>query len=131
MYAFDPNRRPPTLRCSVATHMNQRDLDLFTVPYTMMPALDRATAQESADLARLRGIKRKGGPLTQAEESQLLWAAEALRNDENMIYAAALTALPAIRRIGELDPKRVEFYMAVARQGYGDCVEAVPSNWPG
>lgn len=114
----------------VSTHMDQNALDLFTVPYTTLPAMDAANRQEAVDLARLRGIKRTGGPLTQAEESQLLWAVEALRNDDNMIYAAATSALPAIRRIGGLDPARVAFYMAVARSAYGDCVKPVPANWP-
>jgi hypothetical protein len=114
----------------VPTHMDQDTLDLFTVPYTTLPAMDAATRQEAADLARLRGIKRAGGALTQAEESQLLWAVEALRNDDNMIYAAATSALPAIRRLGRLDRERVSFYMNVARSAYGDCVKDVPSNWP-
>jgi hypothetical protein len=114
----------------VSTHMDQDALDLFTVPYTTLPAMDSANRQEAVDLARLRGIKRTGGPLTQAEESQLLWAVEALRNDDNMIYAAATSALPAIRRIGPLDPKRLSFYMKVARSAYGDCVKDVASNWP-
>ena len=76
------------------------------------------------------GLKRTGGPLNQAEESQLLWAVEALRNDDNMIYAAATSALPAIRRIGPLNPDRVSFYMNIARSAYGDCVKQVPANWP-
>jgi hypothetical protein len=114
----------------VSTHMDQDALDLFTVPYTTLPAMDAANRQEAADLARLRGVKHTGGPLTQAEESQLLWAVEALRNDDNMIYAAATSALPAIRRIGQLEPERVAFYMNVARSAYGDCVKPVPLKWP-
>jgi hypothetical protein len=114
----------------VSTHMDQDALDLFTVPYTTLPAMDAANRQEAADLARLRGLKRTGGSLSQAEESQLLWAVEALRNDDNMIYAAATSALPAIRRIGPLDAKRVAFYMDVARSAYGGCVKDVPANWP-
>ena len=114
----------------VSTHMDQAALDLFTVPYTTLPAMDAANRQEAVDLARLRGLKRTGGPLNQAEESQLLWAVEALRNDDNMIYAAATSALPAIRRIGPLNPDRVSFYMNIARSAYGDCVKQVPANWP-
>lgn len=114
----------------ISTHMDQDAIDLFTVPYTTLPAMDAANRQEAVDLARLRGVKRTGGPLTRAEESQLLWAVEALRNDDNMIYAAATSALPAIRRIGSLDPDRVSFYMNVARSAYGNCVKDVPPNWP-
>jgi hypothetical protein len=114
----------------VATHMGPEALDLFTVPYTTLPAMDAANRQEAVDLARLRGLKRTGGKLTQAEETQLLWGVEALRNDDNMIYAAATSALPAIRRIGPLDLQRVSFYMNVARSAYGDCVKPVPRNWP-
>jgi hypothetical protein len=114
----------------VSTHMDQDELDRFTVPYTTLPAMDRATEQEAADLSRLRGIKHNGSALNQAEESQLLTAVEALKNDDNMIYAATRSALPAIRKIGELDRDRVSFYMDVARSAYGGCVRDVPPTWP-
>jgi len=114
----------------VWTHLDQDQQDLFTVPYTTLPAMELANRQEAMDLARLRGIKRAGGALTQAEESQLLTAAEALRNDDNTIYAAAQTALPSIRRIGKINQARVDFYMKIARSAYGSCVKEVPAHWP-
>lgn len=116
----------------VTTHMGPGELDRFTVPYTTLPAMDAANRQEAADLARLRGIRHEGaGRLWPVEETQILSAVEALRNDENMIYAAAVSALPAIRKIGPLDQGRIDFYMGVARSAYGDCVRPVPENWPG
>lgn len=114
----------------VWTHMEQEEQDRFTVPYTTLPTIDAANRQEALDLARLRGLKHNGGPLTQAEESQLLTAVEALRNDENSIFAATQSALPAIRRIGTLNPERVAFYMGIARSAYGTCVRNVPASWP-
>jgi len=114
----------------VSTRMTQDELELYTVPYTMLPQMDALNRQEAIDLARLRGFKRAGGPLTQAEESQILSAAEALRNGDNSIYTAAMFALPAIRRIGELDPKRVAFYMDVARSAYGNCIKDAPPDLP-
>lgn len=112
------------------THMSQQQQDRFTVPYTTMPTMDALNRQEAMDLARLRGFTHNGGPLTKAEESQLLTAAEALRNDNGSIYAAAQSALPAIRRVGDINKDRIDFYMGIARSAYGNCPRAVPANWP-
>lgn len=114
----------------VSTRMTQDELERYTVPYTMLPQMDALNRQEAVDLARLRGFKRAGGSLTQAEESQILSAAEALRNDDNAIYTAATFALPAIRRIGPIDRHRIAFYMNVARSAYGDCIKDVPPDLP-
>lgn len=109
----------------VSTRMTQDELERYTVPYTMLPLMDDLNRQEAMDLARLRGFKRAGGTLTQAEESQILSAVEALRNDDNSIYTAAMFALPAMRRIGPIDRNRIAFYLNVARTAYGDCIKEV------
>jgi len=116
----------------VAPHMKPDELNIFLDAYSAIPSMDRVNAAESADLARLRALKRSGGALSGYEQSEVLAAVEALRNDEEEMWNAAKTALPAIARLdGRIDPTRTAQFMATARAAYGDCVKDLPPGWSG
>ena len=116
----------------VAPHMKPDELNIFLDAYSAIPTMDRVNAAEAADLARLRALKRSGGRLTQYEEAEVLAGVEALRNDEEQMWTAAKTALPAIARLdGRIDPQRTQKFMATARAAYGDCVQDLPPGWSG
>ena len=116
----------------VAPHMKPAELSIFLDAYSAIPSMDRVNAAESADLARLRALKRNGGALSGYEQSEVLVAVEALRNDEELMWTGAKTALPAIARLdGQIDPERTEKFMDTARKAYGDCVTDLPPGWSG
>ncbi|HKO69956.1 MAG TPA: hypothetical protein VJV58_03385 [Bradyrhizobium sp.] len=128
---FDSLAHDAANTSDVATHMPQAQLDLYNTPYYLIPLMDRTHAQEMADWPRLRALKRTGGPLSEAESSQLLLAVEVLRNDERMMWVASKLVMPTMRALGgELDPARTQMFMASARRHYGACVKDLPLNFP-
>lgn len=117
---------------AVAPHMKPDELNIFLDAYSAIPMMDRVNAAEAADLARLRALKRSGGALSGYEQSEVLAADEALRNDEEQMWTGAKTALPAIARLdGHIDFARTAQFMATARAAYGDCVKNLPRGWSG
>jgi hypothetical protein len=115
----------------VAAHMEQEDRNDFDEAYAAIPLMDKTSAQEAADLARLRALKRSGGRLEQYEEAEVLAGVEALRNDDRMMWVSAKTAFDAMHRLGgRLDPKRLKLFMDNARDHYGACVKDLPNGWP-
>jgi len=59
-----------------------------------------------------------------------LEAVEALRSDEQIIWLRVQAKLPLLMNMGPLDQKRVQHFMANARQHYGTCVKDLPADWP-
>ena len=114
----------------VAAHMAPDELDDFTVAYAVMPLMDATSRKEAADVARLRALRRSGGPLSEFEAHEVLGAVEALRNDDHQMWDAARWAMPAISRLGTLDQGRIDRFMANARRYYGNCVRDLPPDWP-
>jgi hypothetical protein len=115
----------------VAAHMPENDRNAFDEAYAAIPLMDKTSAQEAADLARLRALKRSGGPLEQYEEAEVLAGVEALRNDDRMMWVSAKSAFDAMHRLqGRLDPKRMKLFMDNARDHYGTCVRDLRPNWP-
>ncbi|HEU5482869.1 MAG TPA: hypothetical protein VFU80_07260 [Sphingomicrobium sp.] len=114
----------------VAAHMAPEELDDFTVAYAVMPLMDETSRKEAADVARLRALRRTGGALSEYEEMEVLGAVEALRNDEHQMYDAARWAMTPIKRLGPLDRARIERFMRMAREHYGDCIKGLPADWP-
>jgi hypothetical protein len=115
---------------AVAAHMEPDELDDFTTAYAVMPLMDQTSRKEAADVARLRALRRTGGPLSEYEQMEVLGAVEALRNDEHQMFDAARWAMPPIKRLGELDKGRIDHFMKAARERYGDCVRDLPRDWP-
>jgi hypothetical protein len=115
----------------VATHMDQDERNAFDEAYASMPLMDKTSAQEAADLARLRALKRTGGKLEQYEEAEVLAGVEALRNDDRMMWVSAKIAFDAMHKLhGRLDPGRMRLFMDNARDHYGACIKPLPDNWP-
>src|SRR5215208_3020465 len=73
----------------VAAHVEQEERNAFDEAYAPMPLMDKTSATEAADLARLRALKRIGGPLEQYEEAEVLAGVEALRNDDRIMWVSA------------------------------------------
>ena len=110
----------------IAAHMPPDELSALTTAYEIMPLLERTNAQEAADIARLKSLRRTGGALSDQEQAQVLQAVEALRYDDQIIWTRAQTKLPTLRRIGPFDPQRVAKFMADARDHYGACIKDLP-----
>jgi hypothetical protein len=55
--------------------------DLWAQAYAMMPMVDQTSALENADAAKIHALNHSGGPLTGAEQSDLLHGVEAVRAD--------------------------------------------------
>jgi hypothetical protein len=128
---YDSLAREDATASNVAAHMDPDELDDFTLAYAVMPRMNEIASREAADLARLRALRRTGGPLSEYEASEVLAGVEALRNDDHQMWDSARWALPAIKRLGQLDQGRVMHAMSKLREHYGDCVQDLSSDWPG
>lgn len=127
---YDSLARQDATASAVAAHMDPDELDDYTLAYAVMPLMDETSRKEAADVARLRALRRAGGPLSDYEEMEVLGAVEALRNDEHQMFDAARWAMPPIRRLGRLDQGRIDRFMGQARARYGNCVQELPADWP-
>jgi hypothetical protein len=114
----------------VASHMPENEFVTITSIYEVMPLLERTNTQEAQDLARLRAFRRTGGPVSDSEKDSLLQAIEALRAEDQIMWIKARIKIPQLRKIGPLDEGRVRFFMAKAREHYGDCVKDLPPDFP-
>jgi hypothetical protein len=115
----------------VPTHMSKAQDDLWTQAYGMMPMVDATNAAETIDAARLNALKRTGGPLSDAEQIQLLQAVETVRADGKRMMAGidwTMSVLPQLH--GTFDNMRVDTFMRSARLRYGACARDVPADWP-
>jgi len=127
---YDSLARNDATASQVAAHMNPEELDDFTLAYAVMPLMDDISRKEASDVARMRALRRTGGPLSEYEQMEVLAAVESLRNDEHQMFDAARWAMPPIKRLGELDKGRIDRFMRAAREHYGDCIRDLPADWP-
>jgi hypothetical protein len=110
--------------------MSPAALETWTRAYSAMPSMERTNDQEAQDLARLRGLRRTGGPLSEAEQTHALDAIEALRVEEHNMAHSAAYVLPDLRRLGAFDPARMKLFLDRARGWYGEaCVQNKPDGW--
>lgn len=127
---YDALAHDDATHAGVADHMSQAALQTWTNAYGAMPLMERTNEQEAQDLARLRALRRNGGPLSEAEQTHALDAVEALRVEEHNMANLAAYVLPYIRKLGGLDPKRMGLFLGRARTWYGPaCVHEVPDGW--
>ena len=132
LLSYDTLAHDDATHADVADHMSQAALEVWTKAYSMLPDMERANAEEAQALGRLRALRRTGGPLSEAEQSRVLDAVEALRVQELRMWRAAAWILPAIRRLGPLDADRMALFLGRARGWYGAaCVKDLPADWKG
>jgi hypothetical protein len=128
---FDSLAHDAANTSDVATHMSPAQLELFNTPYYIIPLMERTNREEVADLPRLRALRRTGGPLSEAESSQLLLAVETLRSEDQTMWLASEWIMPALHALGsEFDPARTQSFMTRAKDHYGSCVRNLPPNFP-
>jgi hypothetical protein len=114
----------------VLAHMPKQKLDALVDAYAVIPSMDRNGDKEEDNMARLRSLRRTGGPLSQQEAAEVVAAVEALRNNDDAMWAAARWALPAIQKLGRLDVERRGRLVGNARRHYGACIRDLPADWP-
>jgi hypothetical protein len=130
-YSFDTLAHEDATHAGVADHMAPARLALWTTAYSMMAYMERTNAEEAKGMAQLRALSHAGGPLSEAERTQVLNAVEFLRLQDFQMIRGARWTLPAIRRLGALDPVRMKTFMDRARAWYpGGCVAELPADWP-
>lgn len=115
----------------VATYMPRDRRDLWAQAYAMMPMVDQTNTLENADAAKIYALKRNGGSLTDAEQSDLLQGVEAVRADGLRMMSGinwTMSVVPALH--GTFDKSRTEVGMRSARLHYGSCIREVPADWP-
>jgi len=127
---YDSLAHDDATHAGVADHMSQAALERWTKAYSAMPSMDRANDQEAQDLARLRALRGVGGPLSEAEQTHVLEAVEALRVEEHKMANSAAYILPELRRLGSFDPTRMKLFLDNARTWYGPaCIHDKPDGW--
>lgn len=127
---YDSLAHDDATHAGVGDHMSQAALETWTKAYSAMPSMDRTNHQEAQDVARLRALSRTGGPLSEAEQSQVLEAVEALRVEEHNMANSAAYVLPELRRLGAFDSSRMKLFLDHARAWYGAaCIQDKPDGW--
>ena len=106
----------------VASHLGQERFTRFATAYNRMGVLEEVNHREASDWAALLAFRRTGGPVSDAEKDRLLGAIEALRHDDMVMWLGSTRKVPVIRQLGELDERRVNGFLADARDHYGSCV---------
>jgi hypothetical protein len=106
----------------VASHLGEERFTRFSTAYDRMGALEEVNHREAFDWAALRSFRRSGGPVTDAEKDRILSAIEALRHDDMVMWLGSTRKIPVIQQFGRLDQRRVDGFLADARDHYGACV---------
>lgn len=114
----------------VLAHMPKQELDAIVAAYSVIPSMERNADKEEDDMARLHSLRRTGRALSQQESAEVVAAVEALRSNDNAMWAAARWALPSIQKLGPLDAERRTRLMRNAHRHYGACIRDLPANWP-
>jgi hypothetical protein len=119
---YDQTALDAAQAANVASHLGQERFTRFATAYSRMGTLEAVNHRETADWAALRAFRRTGGPVSDAERDRLLGAIEALRHDDLVMWLGSTRKIPTIRQFGPLDQKRVDGFLADARDHYGACV---------
>jgi hypothetical protein len=127
---YDSLAHDDATHAGVGDHMSEAALQTWTKAYSAMPVMGRINEQEAQDAARLRALRRTGGPLSETEQTHVLDAVEALRAEEHNMASSAAFILPELRRLGPFDPTRMKLFMSHARAWYGEaCIRDKPNGW--
>jgi hypothetical protein len=130
-FSYDTLAHEDATHAGVADHIPPARLNLWTTAYSMMAYMERINAGEAKGVAQLRALRHSGGPLSEAEQAQVLNAVEILRAHDFEMNRGARWTLPAIRRLGPLDAERTKTFIDRARGRYGaGCVKDLPADWP-
>lgn len=129
-FSYDSVARDAANASDAWSHIPQDEAEPYVLLYAVMPPMSDTSTHEAYDWARLRAFKRTGGPLTDAESSRLLEAVEALRQDEQAMWAGIGYTMPELRQLGPIDEDGKRHLMQAARAHYGACVKDLPPNFP-
>jgi hypothetical protein len=128
--SYDTRARDDASHAGVTDHLTQAERDNWDDAYNQMPYMERTNADEATAIGHLRAVRGTGGSLGEAEQAHLLDAVETLRMLEYRMWRAGAFMLPAIRKLGTLDPKRMERFTTQAHKWYGAaCYKDLPPGW--
>ncbi|HEX3421786.1 MAG TPA: hypothetical protein VHS33_00070 [Sphingomicrobium sp.] len=128
---FDTVAEQNATASDVPTHMPKDRVGVWTQAYAMVPMIDATNATEAADAAKIKAMKRTGGPLSLPEQMALLQAVEAVRSDGRRMLAGISWAMAVLPKLhGTVDKERLKMFMDDARMHYGTCARDLPSDWP-
>jgi len=128
--SYDTRARDDASHAGVTDHMSKAALAGWDDAYDQMPFMERTNADEATAIGHLRAIQHSGGALSEAERSRVLDAVEELRVHEFRMLSAGAFVLPSIRKLGSLDPGRIDRFLNEARGWYGSaCVKDLPLGW--
>jgi len=128
--SYDVVAQQAATASDVTTHINQDILQPYMLSYAVMPDFGHTAQVEQEHIARLHALSRKGGPLSEAETIQVLNAVELLHNDDRFMYSAARWSIPQLRKLGAVDPERLQTFTDIARKSFGDCIKPLPGDFP-
>ena len=127
---YDTLAHDDATHAGVSDHMSAAARDAWANAYSAMPIMERTNAAEAQDLARLRALRHSGGALSEAEQTHVLDAVEALRVEEHNMANSAAYILPGLRHLGAFDPARMKIFLDHARAWYGPaCIQDKPNGW--
>lgn len=127
---YDVAAQQAAMSSEVSSHIPQDILEPYLLAYAIMPDLGHTSAAEQEHIARLHALSRTGGGLSEAESMQMLNAVELLRNDNRFMFSGSRWSLPQLRKLGQLDAKRVQTMTELARKNFGDCIKPLSANFP-
>jgi hypothetical protein len=128
-FSYDSVARDAANASDAWSHMSQDEAEPYILAYAVMPPMTEINSHEAYDWARLRAFRRTGGPLTDAESGRLFEAVEALRQDEQAMWAGVGYTMPELRQLGPIDEEGKRHLMKAARDHYGACVKDLPPDF--
>ena len=127
---FDSLAHNNAMVSGVAAHMNPEELDRYATIYAVIPMLDRVNDREAQHVAKLRSLRRIGGPLSDAERDRMIEAVETLRQDEAAMWSGVRWTLPRIQALHVRAPPEItKRVLGWARATYGACIHDLPPDW--
>lgn len=126
---YDSMAREAANSSDVASHMPHERMLQYRITYEVVPDMDRLADKELADLARLRALPARGGPIETSEKLSETEAVEALKLDNDAMAREARFILNHMLRMGvPLDRAFVEFNLSQPREHYSGCLARVAIN---
>ena len=122
--SYDSEALNAAIAAGVPAHLPADRMHVYRTAYSITPILSRVGEQVGQDLARLRAVPRRGGPISEAERYPMIQAVEALRADNQRLSAGGRVTLRAMELLGlGLHKRPLEVQLQPARAYYGSCLK--------